>query len=399
MPVRLLVFDEELFEGGVQTLCFSLLPALARLCETLVWAVPAHLQEKFRRRTKDTLILESHNWPGWSWYGLRQRVLRKASPWLPDELRVVETRSLRDARIRSLAKKYRCTHWLTSCIFSQALPDVTQPVFGFVCDVNPAMPDDVKANIARWLTDARGIFAISEFTSDQLRRIQPSQVAKVHPIPLSVPVWRSWTPKPLPVRQFDFYYPAAATAHKNHLQLFQACLRLAHAGMDFRLVLSGPGTNGFKEDGIFASRQMEEARRFLVEHGPLLNRVIKVIGEVDSAAVEALYEDTRCVVLPSLYEGFGFPLAEAIGRGLPVICSDIPTYREQIAAHGAFSRVKIVPAGDALELANTMENFLKCSFDDRSRQDVAERVLPWTWQDIAQRCFEVLNRETMKASL
>jgi glycosyltransferase involved in cell wall biosynthesis len=397
--MRLLVFDEELFEGGVQTFCFNLLPALARLCETLVWVVPDHLYEKFLSRTRNTVILEAHNWPRWSLHGLRQRALRKTTPWLAVELRDSAARSLRDARIRSLAKQYRCTHLLTSCIFSQALPDVTQPVFGFVCDVNPAMPDEAKANITHWLTAARGIFAISEFTSEQLRRMQPSQAAKVHVIPLGVPLWKRWRPKPVAAREFDFYYPAAAIAHKNHLQLFQACLRLAHAGMDFRLVLSGPGTNGFKEDGIFASRQMEEARRFLVEHGPLLNRVIKVIGEVDSAAVEALYEDTRCVVLPSLYEGFGFPLAEAIGRGLPVICSDIPTYREQIAAHGAFSRVKIVPAGDALELANTMENFLKCSFDDRSRQDVAERVLPWTWQDIAQRCFEVLNRETMKASL
>jgi len=108
-------------------------------------------------------------------------------------------------------------------------------------------------------------------------------------------------------------------------------------GWRFRLALSGKGIQGFRVDGAFSSPGMEEARQFLLDHASLLGHLVEVIGELDRPAVDALYEDTRCVVLPSAYEGFGFPLAEATQRGIPVICSDIPAFREQLATHGPLS--------------------------------------------------------------
>jgi len=330
--MRLLVFDDEVYRGGVQTLCFNLLPALSRICEALVWVVPNYLSAEFQSRITDAprLYLEGHNWPRGSLRCLPQRFLRKVSAWAGGEFSSAAAYSLRDARIRALASQYRCTHFLTSIVLSQRFPKLKQPVFGFVCDVNPAIPDRTMRNIGRWVSEARGIFGISEFTCGELRRMYPLQAAKIVSIPLAAPARKAWNPEPTVPRRFDFYYPSQVLPHKNHLLLFQACARLAQAGWRFRLALSGPGTNSFGADGRFANPQMEEARRFLYDHAALLGEIVDVIGDVDPPVVEQLYEDTRSVVLPSAYEGFGFPLAEAICRGMPIICSDIPAFREQL---------------------------------------------------------------------
>jgi glycosyltransferase involved in cell wall biosynthesis len=402
--MRLLVFDEVIIWGSVQTLCVNLLPALSEFCEILVWAVPNYLQRDFANRINDApaLLLEGHNWPRWSLRCLPQRLLRKANPSLTGPLGHAAARSLRDARIRALAKKYRCTHFLTSRIFDQPLPDVELPVFGFAFDTNPATPSEAKLNIARWAAAAQGIFGISEFTRQELQRAQPSQAGKIHAVPLAPPHLKNWNPKPPAARQFDFYYPAGAMAHKNHLVLFQACVALARRGWRFRLALSGAGIDGFRVNegftGCFASPKMDQARRFLQDHASLLDHHVEVRGEVTLAVVNTLYEDTRTVVLPSAYEGFGFPLAEAIQRGLPVICSDIPAFREQLTIFGRPGNVQIVPANDVVSLAAAMEDFLKCAPDAPGYQKPAADMRRWTWRDAARCCFELLSAGTTNAS-
>ena len=398
--MRLLVFDEPLFSGSVRTLCLNLLPVLSRLCETLVWAVPNHLHAELASRISGapSLRLEGHNWPRWSLRSLPQRLVRKTNPSLTDTTGRAAARSLYDARIRTLARKYQCTHFLTSCIFYQPMPDVALPIFGFVCDINPGMPGEAKLNIARWVAEAQGIFGISEFTCRELQQIQPSQAAKIHAIPLAAPELKNWNPKPPAARKFDFYYPAAAMPHKNHLLLFQACVALARLGWDFRLVLSGSGMNGFRVNGVFPTPGMDRARQFLFDHAPLLGSRVELLGEVGLLAVETLYEDTRCVVLPSAYEGFGFPLAEAIRRGIPVICSDIPAFREQLAALGEPGSVQIVPANDAASLATAMERFLENASDAPKDQKPSSGQRCWTWEDAAQRCFELLSAGTPSTS-
>ena len=400
---RLLVFDEVLFNGAVQTLCLNLLPALSEFCEILVWVIPNYLHPDFANRISDapSLLLEGHNWPRWSLRCLPQRLLRKANPSLTGPTGYAAARSLRDARIRALAKKYRCTHFLTSRLYHQPVPDVELPIFAFAFDINPTSSGELKLNFARWVTKAQAIFGISEFTRQELQRVQPSQAGKIHAIPLAAPKYKSWNPKPPTERQFDFYYPASAWAHKNHLVLFQACIALAQLGCRFRLALSGICIDGFRVNGHFGpleGPEMEKARRFLHDHASLLDHRIEVIGEVPSPVVDQLYEDTRCVVLPSAYEGFGFPLAEAIHRGLPVICSNIPAFREQLAMFGRPPNVQIVHANDAVSLAAAMEHFLKYAPNAPSDEKPTADLRRWTWQDAAQRCFELLSRETANPS-
>ena len=55
---------------------------------------------------------------------------------------------------------------------------------------------------------------------------------------------------------------------------------------------------------------------------------LRVLGPVDEQDLRALYAGASLFAFPSLHEGFGLPVLEAMVQGTPVICSDIPALRE-----------------------------------------------------------------------
>ena len=55
---------------------------------------------------------------------------------------------------------------------------------------------------------------------------------------------------------------------------------------------------------------------------------LRLLGAVSDPELASLYAGAACYVLPSLYEGFGLPLAEAMAAGVPAVASDIPALRE-----------------------------------------------------------------------
>jgi glycosyltransferase involved in cell wall biosynthesis len=70
-----------------------------------------------------------------------------------------------------------------------------------------------------------------------------------------------------------------------------------------------------------------------------------LMTSVDDRALSALYRGADALVSPSIYEGFGLPLIEAMSVGLPVLCSDIPVYRE---VTGGLAQYFSVATSDAL---------------------------------------------------
>jgi glycosyltransferase involved in cell wall biosynthesis len=109
----------------------------------------------------------------------------------------------------------------------------------------------------------------------------------------------------LGVRKPYVFYPASLLPHKNHPRLFEA-LRLLE-GVD--LVLTGAQ----------------------VEHRGVLDQALRDLGLVDRVhhlglvpqeVLPVLYRHARALVFPSLYEGFGAPVVEAMASGCPVACSD-----------------------------------------------------------------------------
>ena len=61
----------------------------------------------------------------------------------------------------------------------------------------------------------------------------------------------------------------------------------------------------------------------------LVNVKVRFADSIDSEnQIIDIYDRTKLFVYPSLYEGFGMPLIEAISRNCKIICSDIPVFRE-----------------------------------------------------------------------
>jgi glycosyltransferase involved in cell wall biosynthesis/GT2 family glycosyltransferase len=113
------------------------------------------------------------------------------------------------------------------------------------------------------------------------------------------------------------------------------------------------------------------------------------VGFVEPEALASLYRSARAVVLPSLYEGFGLPVLEAMAAGTPVVASDIPAVRE--VAGGAAHYVSSPLDPDAWRKALD-----RIHADEALRTDLVERgrrALPrFSWTEVAGRFSELLVR-------
>jgi glycosyltransferase involved in cell wall biosynthesis len=104
---------------------------------------------------------------------------------------------------------------------------------------------------------------------------------------------------------------------KNHLLLLNLWIRLAATlATPPRLLVIG--ARGWENEQVVDMLERSHRLRGLVEEH----------NRLDDAAVGALLSQARALLVPSFVEGFGLPLAEALASGVPVICSDIPVFRE-----------------------------------------------------------------------
>jgi glycosyltransferase involved in cell wall biosynthesis len=112
------------------------------------------------------------------------------------------------------------------------------------------------------------------------------------------------------------FYPANDWPHKNHVRLVDALARCrARGAPDLGLVLTGEWTA--------APAQIEPlGARFG------LGDAVRTLGYVPRADLPALYAGAVCLVHPSLFEGFGIPLVEAMQVGCPIVAAEGGALRE-----------------------------------------------------------------------
>jgi glycosyltransferase involved in cell wall biosynthesis len=106
---------------------------------------------------------------------------------------------------------------------------------------------------------------------------------------------------------------ATELPHKNLGALIDGLALLA-PGERPLLVCAGHGTDG----GSLARRAA----------GLGVDRDVRLLGGIAAGELEDLYRTAAMLVTATLYEGFGLPVIEAMARGVPVACSDLPVLRE-----------------------------------------------------------------------
>jgi alpha-1,3-rhamnosyl/mannosyltransferase len=116
---------------------------------------------------------------------------------------------------------------------------------------------------------------------------------------------------------------------------------------------------------------------------PLAGRV-RHLGYVSGADRERLYRDASMFVLPSLDEGFGLPVLEAMTVGIPVVASNRGAIPE-VAGDAAL----LIDPGDAAGFAAAMDRILgDASLAGRMIAEGARRSKRYTWKSSAARLLE-----------
>lgn len=165
-----------------------------------------------------------------------------------------------------------------------------------------------------------GVIGNSQATLDELNLFASADRLKV---PTSVAAWLGNTPLPRPERRNAPQRPTFVTlgtieARKNHILLLQLWTRLVE-----RLGAAAPrllvvGQRGWKAEQAF----------HLLGNSAILRGHVEEVGGCNDATLAAHLESARALLFPSLAEGYGLPLIEALQAGTPVIASDLPIFRE-----------------------------------------------------------------------
>ncbi|SDO06748.1 Glycosyltransferase involved in cell wall bisynthesis [Filomicrobium insigne] len=161
------------------------------------------------------------------------------------------------------------------------------------------------------------------------------------------------------------------TPRKAYDVLIEALLPLKH--LDWRVNIAG---------ALDRDRETVAALNAQIAAAKLEDRV-SLPGVVVPATLDRFYESTDLFVMPSRFEGYGMALAEAMARGLPIICSTGGAAAETVPDGAALK----VPPGDVAALTKALESALT---DKRLRVRLADaswehgRSLP-TWNETARR--------------
>lgn len=115
-----------------------------------------------------------------------------------------------------------------------------------------------------------------------------------------------------------FVYLSTIEPRKNHLMLLQVWRRLVEVDPQAAPVLVLIGKRGWENENVLD----------LLDRSKILRPYVVEYNALPDEAVTQLLKSAVALLFPSLVEGYGLPVAEALAMGVPVICSDIPVLHE-----------------------------------------------------------------------
>lgn len=242
-----------------------------------------------------------------------------------------------------------------------------------------------KKNIKNSAIGADHIIAISEFTKKTIVErygVPPDKITVVH-LGFDKDEFKSIDRAPVEAfrqkhrlpEQF-LLYPAATWPHKNHINLVRAYRILKDKyRLNYNLVLSG-----IKKGN----------------HGPVKEEIKKLglecdimhTGYLPYKDLPLLYNAASLLVFPSLFEGFGMPVVEAMAAGLPVACSNTTCLPEV----GGDAVVYFDPKAPE----DIAEKVYKVCSDEELRKALVEKGLKraqlFTWESTARETLYVYEK-------
>jgi glycosyltransferase involved in cell wall biosynthesis len=218
------------------------------------------------------------------------------------------------------------------------------------------------------------LMTVSEFTRQELRTRAGLDVEDVVVVHHGVSdVFLATQGEEDPPRDNYLLYVGGAGPNKN-LERLIASVRLLREGHRLDLVIAGD-----------RSWDHEELRRAL---GPATPSWIRLSGYVTDQELAGFYRNAAVCVFPSLHEGFGLPVIEAMACGTPLACSRIPVL-EEVARNAAVYFNPFVVEDIAAAVRSLLED-RRLSSELVSRGRI--RARKFTWANTAQKTIEVYRK-------
>jgi glycosyltransferase involved in cell wall biosynthesis len=241
--------------------------------------------------------------------------------------------------------------------------------------------------LARAVRRAARVLVISEATRRELLERHPEAAPRVELIPQGVSADFGSALDPAAVERAAALAPYLLCVgnRKPHKNLAAAVEVLARLRSD-----DAPGLRL-----VIAGQRMGEVDEVHARAAALgIADAIVDVGEVDDALLAALYAGAEVFLFPSLYEGFGLPVLEAMACGAPVVASDRSAIPEAVGDAGA-----LVDPEDHVATAAAVRRLMvdaghRAEMVRRGRARAAEL----TWERTARRTADALWQVAARAS-
>jgi len=229
------------------------------------------------------------------------------------------------------------------------------------------------------LARASAILAVSRATADDLADLGVAR-ERIVVAPLGVTL----LPEPRPPSEGDrpagsYLLTVGESSPRKRYDLVLRALALLEG--DLELVMAGPPAD-------------DEPRLRSLAHRFGLESRVRRVGPVSDTTLAGLYDRALALCFPSVAEGFGLPVLEAMAAGLPVVTSDLPVIRELAGDAAVYV--------DGQDEQAWTEAIHRIASDDSLRARVSEagrrRASEFTWERTAARTLEAYRLALEAAS-
>lgn len=224
---------------------------------------------------------------------------------------------------------------------------------------------------------AQHIICNSQATADDIINYFQISASKITPIYLGYDQQKF---KPFPNLKDDqiipyFLYLGRHDPHKNVTRIVKAYAQFKY-NQDYQLWLAGPGDSRYTPQIKQLAKELE------------IDKQVKFLEYVSAEKLPLIINQATALIFPTLWEGFGFPVLEAMACGTPVITSNISSLPEV--------------AGDACLLVNPhnekeiSEAILQLVEDEKLAVSLRElglkRVNQFSWEKTGKQTLEVIEK-------
>lgn len=228
------------------------------------------------------------------------------------------------------------------------------------------------------------VICVSRFTASEISRFYPAAMGKCEVIHCGVEETGETVAPRVPLPEEFLLFVGTLEPRKNLPRLLRAFAKLRDDPAVPPLLIVGALGWGHEDlPGMIAAEGLDSR--------------VQLMGYLDDAELQWVYSRAKCLLMPSLYEGFGLPVLEAMQHGVPVIVGSTSSLPEVAGDAGLlvnpFSEIDIAQAIQRLMTDRELHRTLAAKAEERASR--------FSWRQAAQQTLalfeEVLLEHEPKA--